>query len=70
VVASAKRMKMIRERRRAQGFRELRLIVPDARSAAIRQRILAQVSNLNARSEDEALSWIEAASEFDNDASR
>jgi hypothetical protein len=43
----------------------LRLIVPDARSEAVRNRIATQVAKLNPQSEREALLWIEAVSEFD-----
>jgi hypothetical protein len=66
----AERMKMMRARRRRQGLRELRLIVPDARSEAGRDRIAAQVAKLNPQSEREALLWIEAVSEFDADEPR
>jgi hypothetical protein len=66
----AERMKMMRARRRLQGLRELRLIVPDARSAAVRSRIAAQAARLNPDSEREALFWIEAVSEFDVSAPR
>ena len=45
----AERMKMMRARRRQQGLRELRLVVPDARSEAVRNRIAAQVAKLNPR---------------------
>jgi hypothetical protein len=55
----------MRERRRAQGMRELRLIVPDARSPAVRRRIARQVSKLDPAAELEAMRWIEAVSEFD-----
>jgi hypothetical protein len=40
----AERMKMMRARRRRQGLRELRLVVPDARSEAVRDRIAAPVA--------------------------
>jgi hypothetical protein len=66
----AGRMKMIRARRRRQGLRELRLVVPDARSEVVRERIAAQVARLNPGSEDDALLWIEAVSEFDADQPR
>jgi hypothetical protein len=56
---------MMRERRRKRGLRELRLVVPDPRLASVRKRIAAQVGRLDQRHEDEALSWIEAVSEFD-----
>jgi hypothetical protein len=66
----AERMKLMRQRRRQRGLRELRLVVPDARSAAVRNRIAAQVANLNPDSERAALLWIEAVSEFDADEPR
>jgi hypothetical protein len=61
---------MMRERRRARGLRELRLVVPDARLATVRRRVAAQVADLGRESEREALNWIEAVSEFDADAAR
>jgi hypothetical protein len=63
---SAERMRMMRERRRKRGLRELRLIVPDARSPLVRRRVAAQVARLAQSREDEAMSWIEAVSEFDS----
>jgi hypothetical protein len=63
-------MKMMRARRRQQGLRELRLVVPDARSEVVRGRIAAQVAKLSQESERDALSWSEAVSEFDADAPR
>lgn len=69
MTAPAQRMKMMRDRRR-QGLRELRLVVPDARSKAVRARIAAQVARLNPESERDALLWIEAVSEFDTDETR
>lgn len=66
----AERMKMMRARRRRKGLRELRLVVPDARSAAVRDRIAAQVAKLNLGTENDALRWIEAVSEFDADEPR
>jgi len=47
-----------------------RLVVPDARSEAVRNRIAAQVAKLDPASERDALLWIEAVSEFDADAER
>jgi len=47
-------MRRMRERRRAQGLRELR-------------RIARQVARLNPESERDALAWIEAVSEFEED---
>ncbi|HEV2334490.1 MAG TPA: antitoxin MazE-like protein [Stellaceae bacterium] len=66
----AERMKLMRQRRRQQGLRELRLVVPDAGSAAVRKRIAAQVAQLASKSERDALLWIEAVSEFDADEPR
>ena len=62
---AADRMKAMRERRRARGLRELRLIVPDARSKAVRRRIAKEVAGLDRSRELDALGWIEAVSEFD-----
>ena len=70
MAAPAERMKMMRARRRRQGLRELRLVVPDARSEAVRSRITAQVAKLDPESERDVLLWIEAASEFDADQPR
>jgi len=66
MAAAAERMKMMRDRRRALGLRELRLMVPDSHSESVRQRIAIQVARLNQPDEHDALSWIEANSEFDD----
>lgn len=63
--APAERMRMMRERRRQRGLRELRLVIPDSRLDSVRRRVAAQVARLDRSREDEALSWIEAVSEFD-----
>ena len=65
MVEAAERMKAMRARRRARGLRELRLVVPDARSKAVRRRVARQVASLDRARELEALRWIEAVSEFD-----
>jgi len=70
MAAPAERMRIMRERRRRRGLRELRLVVPDARSETIRSRIAAQVARLSRDSELEVLDWIEAVSEFDADEAR
>jgi hypothetical protein len=57
----------MRDRRRRAGLREVRLAVPDARSQTVRDRIAAQVAKLNPDSERDALLWIEAVSEFDDE---
>jgi len=61
----AERMKDMRERRRARGLRELRLVVPDARSKAVRRRVAKQVTGLDRASELEATRWSESVSDFD-----
>jgi hypothetical protein len=62
---AAERMRAMRERRRERGLRELRLVVPDARSPAVRRRIARQVASLDRQKEEAALDWIESVSEFD-----
>ena len=61
---------MMRARRRWQGLRELRIVVPDARSEAVRSRVAAQVAKLDPARERIALLWVEAVSEFDADEPR
>lgn len=70
MAAPSERMRIMRERRRRRGLRELRLIVPDARSQTIRSRVAAQVASLPRDSELDALDWIERVSEFDADEAR
>ena len=65
MTAPAGRMKRLRGRRRAQGQRELRLVVPDSRLPSVRSRVAAQVASLSPGDEDDALAWIESVSEFD-----
>ncbi|MHB8414215.1 MAG: antitoxin MazE-like protein [Acidiferrobacteraceae bacterium] len=62
---AAHRMRAMRERRRAQGLRELRLVVPDPHSRAVRRRVARQVTCLDQAAEGDAMRWIEAVSEFD-----
>ena len=66
LMEAAERMKAMRERRRARGVRELRLIVPDARSKAVRRRVAREVAALDQSREHDALKWIEAVAEFDD----
>ena len=66
----AERMRKMRQRRRAQGLREVRLVVADSRSRAVRRRVAKQVAALDPDRERDALIWIEAVSEFDADAAR
>ncbi len=63
--APAERMRMMRERRRRRGLRELRLVVPVSRLQYVRRRVAAEVARLVRSSEHDALSWIESVSEFD-----
>jgi hypothetical protein len=66
MVLAAERMKAMRERRRARGLKELRLVVPDPRSRTVRRRVARQVAALDRSRELEALKWIEAVAEFDD----
>ena len=61
----AKRMNSMRDRRRSQGLREVRLVVPDARDPAVRARVAAEVKNLDPEHKAESMRWIEAVSIFD-----
>jgi hypothetical protein len=70
MAAPAERMKTMRARRRVRGLRELRLVVADARSRAVRRRVAKQVAKLDPEREREALQWTESVSEFDADATR
>ena len=47
MTAPAERMKMMRQRRRARGLRELRLVVADPRSRTVRRRVAKQVAGLD-----------------------
>ena len=55
----------MRNRRRALGVREVRLILPDPRSQYVRERLAKQVASLEPGAEEDALRWNEAVSEFD-----
>jgi hypothetical protein len=70
MAAPAERMKMMRQRRRARGLRELRLVVADPRSRAVRRRVAKQIANLDLDRERDTMNWIESVSEFDADATR
>ena len=65
MVQAAERMRAMRERRRTQGLRELRLVVPDPRAKAVLRRVAKEVAGLDVAAEREAMRWIEAVSEFD-----
>ena len=68
--SAAERMRSVRLRRRAQGKREIRLILPDARSEEVRARIAEAVARLDRAHEEEALRWVEAVAEFDGTEAR
>lgn len=70
MTAPAQRMKNMRDRRHARGLRELRLVLPDARSQSVRRRVANAVSKLDPDSEDEVMRWIEAVSVFNEDPAR
>jgi Protein of unknown function (DUF3018) len=70
MTAPAERMRMMRQRRRARGLREVRLVVADPRSRTVRRRVAKQVAALDSARERDALDWIESISEFDADATR
>ena len=70
MAAPAERMKLMRQRRRARGLRELRLVVADPRSRAVRRRVAKQIAGLDLDRERDAMKWIESVSEFDADATR
>jgi len=63
-------MKLMRQRRRVRGLRELRIVVADPRSRAVRRRVAKQVAGLDPARECDALQWIEEVSEFDADTTR
>ena len=62
---AAERMRAMRERRRAQGLRESRLVVPDPHARTVLRRVATEVASLDRAAEQEAMRWIEAVSEFD-----
>ena len=65
MVQAAERMRAMRARRRTQGLRELRLVVPDPHAKAVLRRVAKEVTGLDVAAEREAMRWIEAVSEFD-----
>jgi hypothetical protein len=65
MASAAERMRALRARRKAQGLREIRLIVPDTRTAEFRQRVAEEIARLNPEDEEEAMRWIEAVSRRD-----
>ena len=70
MTAAAERMRAMRTRRRLQGLRKRRLVVPDARSTSVRGEVAKQMAQLTPERERDTPSWIEAVSEFDADEAR
>lgn len=62
--AAAERMRAMRERRRANHLREVRIVALDARSPEVRKRIAEQVAALDPKDEEDVMRWIEAVSIF------
>lgn len=65
MATTAERMRAMRARRRMEGLREVRLMIPDARAESTRRRVAQQVARLSATAERDAMDWIEQVSEFD-----
>jgi len=57
----------LRERRRAQGLREIRIVVPDIRLPEVQRELARQVATLDPDDEREVMQFIEAVNWFDND---
>ena len=68
--SAKERMRGWRNRQHSAGRREVRMILPDARSASVRERVARSVASLDPHEEDDALTWIEAVSDFDDDSPR
>ena|SRR6478735_3794189 len=64
MAAAAERMKSLRQRRRASHLREVRLVVPDARSPEVRKKAAMALAALDPRDEAEAIAFIEAVSHY------
>ncbi len=62
----AERMKAMRTRRRSGDLREVRLVLPDPRRRAVRERVADAVAALDSDDEADALTWIESVGLFDD----
>lgn len=67
MAAAAERMKALRQRRRASHLREVRLVVPDARSVEVRKKAARALAALDPMDEAEAIAFIEAISDYGAD---
>ncbi len=63
--SGGERVRNSRNRLRRSGRRKMRMTLPDARLPSVRKRVAWSVASLDAQEELDALSWIEAVSEFD-----
>jgi Protein of unknown function (DUF3018) len=71
MAATAERMRAMRQRRRAKGLRELRIVIPDVRDSAFRRAVADEVARLDPGLEAAAMRWIESVSIFnEGDAPR
>ena len=68
--SAADRMRALRERRRLRAEREIRITVPDARTEVVRNRVAQSVNRLDPTLEADALAWIEAVADLDEDQTR
>ena len=66
MASPAQRMKEMRDRRRTRHLRELRFVLPDARSASVRRRVANQVARLDEDDEERSMNFIEAISSEDD----
>ena len=63
MVQAAERMRAMRARRRTQGLRELRLVVPDPHAKAVLRRVAKEVAGFDRAVERDAMRCIEAVSD-------
>jgi hypothetical protein len=62
---AAERMKALRDRRKANHMREVRIVALDARSAEVRERINTEIAAFNKEDEREILEWMEVVADLD-----
>ena len=66
MASAAERMREMRSRRRAAGYREVRIQVLDARDPEVRRRIAEEVARFDRDDEEDAMRWIEAVTAGDD----
>jgi hypothetical protein len=64
MTAAAERMRALRERRKANHLREVRIVALDARSPEVRKMIAEQVAAMNKEEEREVLEWMEKVADL------